>query len=95
MNLTHLKAKTLFQAGEINHAWDVAQQDDGLNADVTKEEWVAWMFKLVTGLQFDPDGPAPDVCEHCGRVFQYVPDHDCPGKRMECRAAAAHESNYR
>ncbi len=89
MQMTHLKAKALFKQGEINAAWKVAQQDEGLNADVTKEAWVAWMFELVTGLELDPNGPAPDVCEHCGEIFQYVPDHDCPGMTIAGRAAAA------
>lgn len=46
-------------------------------------------FEDVSGRKFDSNGPVPDYCEHCGALFQYIPDHDCAGFRIAGRAAAA------
>lgn len=35
------------------------------------------------GIDFDPNGPKLDECEHCGRALQYVPDHECWGTQAE------------
>lgn len=40
MKRTHNEAIELFKQGKIDQAWEVAQQDEGLNADVTKEDWL-------------------------------------------------------
>lgn len=47
MKITHLKAKKVFKTGDIDKAWEIAQQDEGLLPDITKEEWVEWMKKLI------------------------------------------------
>lgn len=35
------------------------------------------------GIDFDPDGPKLIECEHCGRAFQFIPDHECWGTQAE------------
>lgn len=47
MKTTHLQAKEIFKTGDINKAWEVAQQDEGLLPEITKEMWVEWMSKLI------------------------------------------------
>lgn len=44
-------------------------------------------FEKETGLDFDPEGPIPTECEHCGKLYQFIPDHECVGIR-----AANHEA---
>lgn len=50
-------------------------------------------YEERTGNEFDPEGPALEECEDCGRTFQYIVDtefghgHCCA--TMQCEAAAA------
>lgn len=56
MQMTHLKAKELFIAGNIDEAWEVAQQDEGLLPDVTKELLVKLMLKLTEASRASKQG---------------------------------------
>ena len=47
MNTTHNEAKELFIAGQIDKAWEVAQQDEGLLPHVTKEMWIEWIQTTI------------------------------------------------
>lgn len=48
-------------------------------------------FEAATGLTFDPNGPDPIDCEYCGKLLQYIPDHDCHGLRCASAEAAQYE----
>jgi hypothetical protein len=47
MKRTHLNAMELFKQGNINAAWEMAQQDEGLLPEVTQESWVKYATGLV------------------------------------------------
>jgi len=47
MTRTHNEAIALFQAGNIDKAWEVAQKDEGLNEGVTKEAWVSFATRSI------------------------------------------------
>lgn len=44
-------------------------------------------FEVQTGLAFDTNGPVPIACEHCGRLLQYIPNHECHGIQGEAQEA--------
>lgn len=35
-------------------------------------------FEEIEGGQFDARGPMVTTCDHCGRLYQFAPDHTCP-----------------
>ena len=44
----HLEAKqALIDGMGTDAAWAIAQQDEGLNPDTTKQEWVRFMSKII------------------------------------------------
>lgn len=47
MHLTHLDAMALARAGDWDGAWQMAQQDDGLLPEVTREQWIAFARNLI------------------------------------------------
>lgn len=47
MKRTHNEAKDLFIAGDIDAAWEVAKQDEGMHEGITKDQWVAFMTGCV------------------------------------------------
>jgi hypothetical protein len=42
--IVSVSALALFQAGNVDQAWTLAQLDTGLDADVTKEAWTVWAY---------------------------------------------------
>lgn len=47
MARTHNSAIDLAAAGNWDRAWEVAQLDEGLPSDVTREQWVAFAEKCI------------------------------------------------
>jgi len=47
MKTTLQKALALYRVGNVDEAWAVAQQDEGLLPEVTREQWVEWAQKIV------------------------------------------------
>lgn len=47
MKTTHLQAKEIFKAGDINKAWEIAKKDEGLLPEITKEKWIKWMLTKI------------------------------------------------
>ena len=55
MQTTHLKAKQMLIDGAgIDAAWEVAQQDEGLLPNITKQDWVRYMSKIIAA-EVQPD----------------------------------------
>lgn len=48
-------------------------------------------FETESGLAFDLMGPLPTTCEWCGKLYQFVQDHNCEGMQIDCAASAAFE----
>jgi len=46
MKMTHNDAKKLYKQGKIDAAWKKAQEDEGLDKNMTKEKWLKWMGSL-------------------------------------------------
>lgn len=42
MRRTHNEAMAAFMNGNVDAAWDIAKQDEGLNEGATKDAWVAF-----------------------------------------------------
>jgi len=42
MQMTALNALEILASGDVARAWQVAQQDDGLNKGVTFSQWLGW-----------------------------------------------------
>lgn len=47
MKTTLNEALNLLKAGDESGAWEIAQQDEGLLPEVTKDQWVAWATKVL------------------------------------------------
>lgn len=47
MKLTHNQAIELFQKGEYDAAWDMAQRDEGLLPHVQKNDWLKFAAQCV------------------------------------------------
>lgn len=47
MKITHLEAKEVFKTGNIDKAWEIAKQDEGLLPEITKEQWIEWIKTKV------------------------------------------------
>lgn len=45
--MTHLQAKSLYAAGDIDEAWEVAQMDEGWTGEASFDEWCAWMDAIT------------------------------------------------
>jgi len=45
--MTLNQALEILENGNEDKAWEVAQQDEGLNAGVTKEQWLAFAYKVI------------------------------------------------
>ena len=48
MKTTLIEAKEIAKTGNMDKAWEVAKQDEGLNEGVTKEQWIDWMHNLLS-----------------------------------------------
>ncbi len=46
MHITLNEALDALRTGDEDTAWEIAQQDEGLNPGVTKEQWLAWAYKI-------------------------------------------------
>lgn len=47
MQKTHLIAKQLYMAGKFDAAWEVAQLDEGLLPNVTRDQWEDFMIRCI------------------------------------------------
>jgi hypothetical protein len=47
MTKTFNSAVELFKAGRRDEAWELAKQDEGINADVTQEQFTAYVSSLI------------------------------------------------
>lgn len=47
MKTTYIAAKELAKTGNMDKAWEVAKQDEGLIEVVTKEQWIEWMKSIL------------------------------------------------
>jgi hypothetical protein len=47
MKKTLNAALKVFRTGNVDKAWEIAQQDEGLLETVTKDQWVAWATEIA------------------------------------------------
>ena len=47
MKTTTQEALKEYKAGNVDKAWEIAQQDEGLLPEVTKTQWVEWAAKIA------------------------------------------------
>ncbi len=58
MKLTLNDALTELKNGNVDSAWEIAQQDDGLNKGVTKEDWLSFAYKTLDNRGISPKNTA-------------------------------------
>jgi hypothetical protein len=47
MHMTHNEALEILAAGNEDRAYEVAMQDEGINPETTKEQWLAFAYKCL------------------------------------------------
>lgn len=44
---TYLEAERIARTGDFERAWEIAKQDEGMNPDVTKEQWISFIKDMI------------------------------------------------